>query len=76
MNAMPVSVKYLFETEGTCTICGSKLMQSPKTDCTVVRRLGLKGAIVPGYSRLFFISCDRFGHMWVDSSIARHLRKS
>jgi len=50
LHGIPVSIKDLFETEGVCTTCGSKLMQDyvPKSDCTVVKRLKQEGAIVLG----------------------------
>lgn len=50
LHGIPISIKDLFETEGIRTTCGSKLMQDyvPRTDCTVVKRLKLNGAIVLG----------------------------
>ncbi len=50
LHGIPVSIKDLFETEGIKTTCGSKLMQDyvPRTDCTVVKRLKLAGAIILG----------------------------
>lgn len=50
LHGIPVSIKDLYETAGIRTTCGSKLMQDyvPRTDCTVVRRLKLNGAIVLG----------------------------
>jgi aspartyl-tRNA(Asn)/glutamyl-tRNA(Gln) amidotransferase subunit A len=50
LHGIPISIKDLYETQGIRTTCGSKLMQDyiPKTDCTVVKHLKSKGAIVLG----------------------------
>jgi aspartyl-tRNA(Asn)/glutamyl-tRNA(Gln) amidotransferase subunit A len=50
LHGIPISIKDLYETEGIRTTCGSKLMQDyvPKSDCAVVKRLKMSGAIVLG----------------------------
>jgi aspartyl-tRNA(Asn)/glutamyl-tRNA(Gln) amidotransferase subunit A len=59
LHGVPVTIKDMFETAGTRTTGGSKILQEwiPDTDAALVARLRAAGAIVIGKTNL-----DEFGH--------------
>jgi Asp-tRNA(Asn)/Glu-tRNA(Gln) amidotransferase A subunit family amidase len=59
LHGVPVTIKDMFETAGTRTTGGSKILQDwiPDTDAALVARLRAAGAIIIGKTNL-----DEFGH--------------
>jgi aspartyl-tRNA(Asn)/glutamyl-tRNA(Gln) amidotransferase subunit A len=59
LHGVPVTIKDLFETAGTRTTAGSKILADwvPETDSAIVERLRAAGAIIIGKTNL-----DEFGH--------------